>query len=314
MKNKATEIYFLSHTHKSLIWGGDRLKEIFKDIREDSIGETWVVSSLDEDQSYIKNGEHRGLSLQELYKNEPQIFGNYPTDDFPLLIKYIDAKSNLSIQVHPDDNYARKNENSFGKSEFWLVLDSNDETKMILGHHYTNKKDFKNAVLNNTLEAGLNTFKIQKNETYYVPAGTVHAICDNSIIYEVQQNSKITYRIYDYGRLDIEGKERELHIDKALDVSDIPMKPVNKKLLNLPVNMIEIACNEYYFKIESLLIKSHFNYKCNGYFNIVGCIAGEGEINRYVVKTGDHILVPHQMDEMMISGNMHLIISSPNAS
>lgn len=314
MENKETEIYFLTAIHKSMIWGGNRLKRIFEDLNEESIGETWVVACLKEDQSYIKNGEQFGKSMHELYQNEPHLFGNYPTDEFPLLIKYIDAKSNLSIQVHPNDCYAKKIENNCGKSEFWLVLHANENSQMILGHHYKDKNSFKNAIIDNSLESGLNLFKIQKNDTYYVPSGTVHAICENSLIYEVQQNSNSTYRIYDYGRKDSEGNDRELHINKALDVSDIPMKPIIRNKLHLPVNKIELVCDEDYFKVESLLVKEEFYYECFGYFNIVGCIAGEGLINGNQVKNGDHILIPHQTKQLKINGNIHLVISSPKAS
>ena len=314
MENKETEIYFLTAIHKSQIWGGNGLKKIFEDINEESIGESWVVASLKEDQSYIKNGKLMGKCIHELYQNEPYLFGNYPTDEFPLLIKYIDAKNKLSIQVHPNDRYAKKAENGYGKSEFWLVLDANENSQMILGHRFKDKNSFKNAIINNSLESGLNLFNIYKNETYYVPAGTVHAICENSLIYEVQQNSKSTYRIYDYGRKDSEGNLRELHINKALDVSDIPMKSIIRNKLHLPINKIELVCNEDYFKIESLLVRDNFSYECFGYFNIVGCIEGEGCINGHPVKNGDHILVPHQVKQLKINGNIHLVISAPKAS
>lgn len=314
MENNETEIYFLSAIHKSTIWGGNLLKKIFEDINEESIGETWVVASLKKDQSHIMNGQFLGKSINELFNNEPHLFGYYPTNEFPILIKYIDAKSNLSIQVHPNDLYAKKIENSYGKSEFWLVLGANEESQMILGHQYLDKNSFKNAIINDSFDAGLNIINIHKNETYYVPAGTVHAICENSLIYEVQQNSKVTYRIYDYGRKDLEGNIRELHINKALDVSDIPMKPLIRNRLRLPINKIEVVCNEDYFRIESLLVRDNFSYECFGYFNIVGCVEGEGYINEYPVKNGDHILVPHQVKQLKINGNIHLIISTPKTS
>lgn len=311
METIKNELIFLTPIYKQMIWGGERLKNIFEEIDINQIGETWVVASLGNDQSIVSNGIFQGLTLSELYSMHNELFGYFPSENFPLLIKYIDAKSNLSIQVHPDDSHALNLENCTGKSEFWLVLEADDKAELILGHNYKNKEEFKDAILNKTIENGLNLFRIRKNLSFYIPAGTVHAICKNSIIYEVQQNSNITYRIYDYGRKDVYGNERELHIDKAVEVSDIPMKPIIKNKLNLIENELEIICDEEYFRIESLLIERTFKYTCNDWFYIVGCLFGEGEINGFKVKNGDHILIPHHVKELDIKGCIHLVISIP---
>lgn len=311
MKIEQQELIFLTSVHKQMIWGGEKLKEIFNDISESKIGESWVVSCLGHDQSLIKNGIYKGLTLEELYCRHREVFGNYPSDIFPLLIKYIDAKTNLSIQVHPDDNYAKLYEHSLGKSECWLVLDCEENTKMIIGHHYKDKENLKEAIVNKTLEKGLNSFRINKNDFFYIPTGTLHAICAGSLIYEIQQNSNITYRMYDYGRCDANGKERELHIQKSLDVCEVPMNKIQKKSLDL--NGIECGCDEKYFKVISLRVKEKFEFDCTGYFYVVGCLDGYGEINGFNVKSGDHFIVCNQIKKLYITGDMHLIISEPKA-
>jgi len=311
MKTKKQELIFLTPVHKQMIWGGEKLKTIFADINENRIGESWVVSSLGNNQSRVCNGTYLGLNLEELYAKHSELFGYYPSDSFPILIKYIDANSNLSIQVHPNDEYAQLHENALGKSECWLVLDCLDNTNMIIGHHFNNKDSFKEAILNKTLESGLNTFRIKKNDFFYIPSGTLHAICANSLIYEVQQNSSMTYRIYDYDRVDTKGKERELHIEKSLDVCDVPMKNIRMNALELEINCKEIICDVKYFKIVSLIVIDEINIECEGYFNIVGCLCGEGTINGYSIKSGDHIIIPNQVKKLKIRGDLHLMISEP---
>ena len=283
-----------------MIWGGNKLKNIFNDINKNEIGETWVVSSLNNDQSIVCNGPYHGFSLEKLYSNHAEIFGHFPSEVFPLLIKYIDAKSNLSIQVHPNDHYAKTHENALGKSECWLVLDCDDNTEIIIGHHFKSKVDFKQAILDRDILSGLNTFEIKKYDFFYIPSGTIHAIGSNSLIYEVQQNSNITYRVYDYDRVDAHGKTRDLHIEKSLDVCDIPMKRIQNRTLTLVDNKSEVLCDEKHFKITSLNVRCEVNFDCKGYFNIIGCLSGKGTINGYSIESGQHIIVPNQVDRKSV--------------
>ena len=216
----------LKSVYQEYIWGGSKIHEL---LHKDTgtlprVAESWEVSTHPAGKSIVENGAFRGKTLNEYFD---QIgwgtAGRYAARNhqLPILIKYIDAKENLSIQVHPNDKYARKHEGDNGKNEMWFVLAADERAFIYLGFSRdVTKEEVRRRVADNTLEEVLNRVEVRPNEAFYIPAGTVHAIGAGCLICEVQQTSNVTYRIYDYGRTDENGKPRELHVKKALDVLD----------------------------------------------------------------------------------------------
>ncbi len=183
------------------IWGGTRLKDEYGyDIPSDHTGEAWVISGHPNGDCTIANTEYEGKTVSWLFANHRELFGNVEGDQFPLLVKILDANDNLSVQVHPDNEYAKIHENSLGKSESWYVLGADPGTKMVMGHHAKTKEELINYIKNDNYDDLLNVIDIDKGDFFYIPAGTLHAICSGSLIYEAQQSSDITYRVYDYHR------------------------------------------------------------------------------------------------------------------
>ena len=207
---------------KEIIWGGTKMREKYnKKFDFDKAGESWEVSTHEVGLSYISNGELAGLSLKEAIMKYPGICGTAGYD-FPLMFKIIDANSDLSIQVHPDDAYAQKYENSpRGKTEMWYVIDCEEGSKIGYGFKKNmSSDDIRSAIDNGTLQDYIRYIDVKKGQAYFIPAGTVHCLCSGLLIAELQQSSNVTYRLYDYNRVGADGKMRELHVDKALDVID----------------------------------------------------------------------------------------------
>lgn len=216
----------LKSVYQEYIWGGSKIHEL---LHKDTgtlprVAESWEVSTHPAGKSIVENGAFRGKTLNEYFD---QIgwgtAGRYAARNhqLPILIKYIDAKENLSIQVHPNDKYAKKHEGDNGKNEMWFVLAADEGAFIYLGFSRdVTKEEIKRRIADNTLEEVLNRVEVKPNEAFYIPAGTVHAIGAGCLICEVQQTSNVTYRIYDYGRTDENGNPRELHVKKALDVLD----------------------------------------------------------------------------------------------
>lgn len=227
------EPIFLKPIFKDYIWGGSRLKKDFhKDTPYEITAESWEISTNENGKSVVKNGEYKDLDLSQVFDKSDkraEIFGNktIKMDKFPLLIKFIDASSNLSVQVHPDDKYANEKENGAeGKTEMWYIIDCKQGAQIICGM----KEDITQEQLASILKSDkvpdyLNFVTVNKGDCIYIPSGTIHAILGDTLICEVQQNSDLTYRVYDWGRVGKDGKPRQLHIEKAIDVVKLVSKP-----------------------------------------------------------------------------------------
>lgn len=209
------------------IWGGELLKKkLNKNSSENNIGESWEISTVPNFCSIVEKGVFKGKSLNELIELfQEKLLGTYVFEkygkEFPLLIKFIDAKEKLSIQVHPDDEYALKNHNSFGKNEMWYILDSQNNSDLTIGFNQNvNKNQVAESLQKSEITSLLNEIHPKPSEVYFLPAGRVHAIGKNVLLAEIQQTSDVTYRVYDYDRIDKDGKKRELHLDAALEVMD----------------------------------------------------------------------------------------------
>ena len=210
---------------KDYVWGGTRLHTEFDlPLEKDKLAEAWVLSCHPDGENIIENGKYQGRTLSDVLLNEGKAWCGTRAagfDFFPVLIKLIDASDNLSVQVHPSDAYALVHENQLGKTEAWYILDCAEDAEIIYGFsRELTKEEFRTAIETNTLLEKVHRVKVKKGELYFIPSGTLHAICRGILLAEVQQNSNVTYRVYDYGRLQ-NGKPRALHIEKALDVTNL---------------------------------------------------------------------------------------------
>ena len=312
----------LNPVFKEIVWGGERLKNGYgyeSDLN--NIAEAWVLSARNDGDNTVKNGEYANKSFTELIKNHPEFLGKKGEkyNEFPLLIKFIDAKSDLSIQVHPDDDYARIHENSFGKTEAWYVLDCSDDAELIYGFNKEiTKEEFENSIKDNSFLNHVNKVKVKKGDIFFIEAGTLHAIGGGILLAEVQQNCNTTYRVYDYGRL-VDGKPRELHIEKALDVTNT-LPPVRSAEAEGKEEVIGDAkvqklCSCEFFTMTSLKLNGKYEYNCdNSSFLSVLILDGSGSItagNTAVsVKKGDSIFIPANSGNVVLSGEFNALLST----
>ena len=218
---------------KDYIWGGTRLSKEFDIVSfADKQAEAWVLSCHDDGENIIQGGKYDGRTLKSVLENEGKDYlgtNCKKFDFFPILIKLIDAKDDLSVQVHPSDEYALKNENQYGKTEAWYIIDCDEGAEIIYGlSHDMTRQQLRESIENGNLLDNVNRVKVKKGDLFFIESGTIHAICKGILLAEVQQNSNVTYRVYDYGRLQ-NGKLRELHIDKAVDVINLNAMPCSGK-------------------------------------------------------------------------------------
>ena len=292
---------------KQMIWGGTKLKDIYGyDIPSDHTGECWAISAHKNGDCTIADGEYEGKTLSWLFENHRELFGNIEGNQFPLLVKIIDAKNDLSVQVHPDDAYAKEHENSLGKTECWFVLQADEGTKMVMGHHAKTKEEFIKAIENDDYEHLLNSFKIKEGDFFYIPSGTLHAICSGSLIYEAQQSSDITYRVYDYHRKDADGNERQLHVKQSIDVTNVPANiDQNKEFLQTTLeNGIKTRYVDRYELTGKNVIQN------DNPFMMVSITEGSGTLEENKVKKGDHFVICSDQKEVIFDGTMEIMIST----
>lgn len=268
MNEDVNHPFLLKPAGKDYLWGGSRLNDDFaKGIEMSPLAETWECSTHPEGQSVVASGSFEGQGLTEVLKKHPEYLGTHPKKEngLPILIKFIDARENLSVQVHPDDKYAGKYENgSLGKTEMWYVLDASRNAQVVYGfYHPMDKEKLTKSLKDGTIEKYLRKVPVKKNDVFYIPAGLVHAIGGGALVAEIQENSNVTYRLYDYKRADKNGKQRELHIEKALDVADLsgseePGQPM--RVLNFHRGYAtEILCRCKYFLVERLLLNTEIH-------------------------------------------------------
>lgn len=309
------EILFLNPVFKEMVWGGNRLeKEFGFQIPSEKTGECWAVSAHPNGDCTVQSGKYKGKKLSELWEGEPALFGNFPQDRFPLLVKMIDAREDLSVQVHPDDSYAGEWENgSLGKTECWYVLDCDENATIKIGHNAKNKEELESMIGEGRWSELLREIPVKKGDFIQINPGTVHAIKGGCLILETQQNSDITYRLYDYGRM-VDGKPRELHLKKSIDVIKAPADSPEESVSytgSLPANQMNllIACD--YYKVFKLNVTDTFTLTQDAPFMIVGVAGGEGTIDGQAVRKGDHVILPYGYGTAELKGTMELILSAP---
>lgn len=309
-KNK--QPVFLMPAFKDYLWGGTRLKtEYNKKTELDKVAESWELSTHKDGESVIRSGKYAGEKLSEyIQKNPYDVLGKRAKafDFFPILIKFIDAKQSLSVQVHPDDEYSLAKNGEYGKTEMWYILDCDDGAELYYGFRdKITKEEFRQSIENNTLLEKLNSVKVKKGDVYFIEAGTVHAIGKGIVICEIQQNSNTTYRVYDYNRKDANGNTRELHIEQALEVA----KTEPAKNYQSTGNILA-KCK--YFTVEKATVNGKSSFEISDEcFKSAIVVNGEGKIEMEDftadIKKGDSIFIPAQNGVFKIFGDCELIIS-----
>lgn len=313
--------FLLKPSGKDYLWGGNRLNEDFnKEIDLEPLAETWECSTHPDGPSYIATGEYKGKTLSEVLKMHPEYLGTHPNTDgeLPILVKFIDAKKDLSVQVHPDDEYALKHEDGqLGKTEMWYVLDATKNATLIHGFNSdVNEEQVRNSIKDGTIDKYLNKVSVNKDDLFYISAGTIHAIGAGTLVAEIQENSNLTYRLYDYNRVDKNGNIRELHIDKALKV--LNYKASTK--VRQPIRVYkykngyssEFLCRCKYFEVYKAKINTQncremFRFKTqSNSFHVLLCIDGCGTLisDREVIPffKGDCIFVPANSVDLKVHG------------
>ncbi len=310
------ELLFLEPVFKQMIWGGSRLREVFGyDIPGEDTGECWAISAHPNGDGKIANGRYAGRHLSDLWKREKHLFGNAEGEEFPLLVKLIDAKEDLSIQVHPDDAYAKVHENgALGKKECWYIVDCNEDATIIIGHYANSKEEFRQMTEEGRWKELIREFPIKKGDFFQIEPGTLHAIKGGTMILETQQSSDITYRVYDYDRLS-GGKPRQLHRKKSLDVVTCPHKdtPTRHKREILPGCMKEVLVECPMYDVEHLEIDGKTDFLEETPFALVSILDGAGYFNETLVKKGQHFIIPAGFGDYTVEGRLTLIKSRPGS-
>lgn len=301
---------------KDYLWGGDRLKKDFgKDYYGYVLAETWELSAHPDGPSVVDNGPLKGKTFPEYIEAKGKgILGRNCErfEDFPILIKFIDAHQNLSVQVHPDDAYAMKNEHQYGKTECWYIVDALPTAGIYYGLKKTlTKEEFAEKIRNNTLVDALRFQPVKKGEMYFIGAGTLHAIGAGALIAEIQQNSNVTYRVYDFGRVAPDGKPRELHIDKAIEVSNLSGDPIRYDFgshladcSNFTVDDLQVDGEQFIEVGEDSFVSLLFT-------------DGDGRVKtdeeRIVFKKGDSLFIEAGTGKVSVKGKAHALMTTIRA-
>lgn len=294
------------------LWGGERLSTVFGyPIPSDHTGECWAISGHPGGDCRIENPEFAGKTLGQLWKEQPNLFGNLPGDIFPLLIKIIDARDDLSIQVHPDDAYAAVHENgSLGKTECWYVLDCDEGATIIIGHNASSKEEMARMVEAGEWKTLLREVPIHKGDFFQINPGCLHAIKGGTLILETQQSSDVTYRFYDYDRLD-HGKKRPLHIAQSLAVTKAPFVPCAPEQEKTQVGDAQVThlvtCP--YYSVYRAELKGTAEFTFDKPFVNVSILAGSGTLDGTPVKKGDHLVLTASYGPLTAQGDMEFIYS-----
>lgn len=321
------EIMKLKPVGKDYLWGGMRLREEYrKKIEVIPLAETWECSTHPDGPSVVASGEFKGATLTDVLKDHPEYLGtkvghraDITKGELPVLIKFIDAKKDLSVQVHPNDEYAQFHEHQNGKTEMWYVLDAEEGASLIYGfQHKVTEKILRNAVETGTLSRHLQKVAVHKGDVFFVPAGTVHGIGAGVLIAEIQESSNVTYRVYDYDRVDKNGKKRELHFDKAVQVMDmniaLDVRQKPRKVRYYPGCSRELLCRCKYFETEHITVSLGMGFSVlDMSFQVLLCLNGEGTITTDQMRRplpfqkGDCLFLPAGVGRCHLIGKTELL-------
>ncbi len=308
------KIQKLSPAFKDYLWGGTKLRDLYhKPCDFEKVAESWELSTHPAGQSRIAGGEFDGMELAGYFRKNPQVLGSrcQAFEDFPILIKFIDAKQALSIQVHPSDEYAQRVEHEYGKTEMWYVMDCEPGAFLYFGvNREVSPEEFRKKIEDNTVEEVLNRVDVHPGDVFFIESGTLHAIGAGIMICEIQQNSNCTYRVYDYGRLGADGKPRELHVEKALAVSKLtPSDTADRqgKAQAIPGGSRARLASCKYFTVDKLQVEEQVSWQVDesSFLSLIA-MDGSGQVsggeNTVEFQPGDSIFVPAGAGTITIEG------------
>lgn len=316
--NENTGLIVLKPVLHNNIWGGRRLEEFGYELPEGPVGECWGIAAHPHGDCAVVGGPYDGMTLSQLWDNHHELFEGAEGDRFPLLVKILDAADDLSIQVHPDDAYAREHENgSLGKHECWYVLDAHSHGHIIVGQHAKDRDDFAAMVRENRWDDMENFVPIEKGDFFDIKPGTVHAILGGTLILETQQSSDVTYRVYDYERRQADGSLRELHLDQAMDVIDYQAKaPESGKVTAPEVDGVTKLMSCKYFEVLRVRVtpEAPVALPQDHPFMCLSVVEGAGgaiatTVGTWQVAKGSHLVAPHGCGDLHLTGDMTLICS-----
>lgn len=313
-------VYKLKSALKNYLWGGQKLIEKYNKVSDDIVAESWLVSFHKDGPSIIVNGQYEGMNLIDyLSEVTPSVLGTKGSTfkEFPILVKFLDAKQDLSIQVHPNDDYALEVEGEYGKNEMWIVLEAEENAGIYYGvKDSLTKQQYREAIENNTICDVLNFIHVKAGDVYYIPAGTIHAVGQGLVICEIQQSSNSTYRVYDFNRVGPDGKLRDLHIDKAVDVSHLePVSfEVTSKWEKFDGYSLRNLLSNQYFSVKMMKIEAELQLSSSvESFQAVVITEGEGtlvfEDESLEFVKGDSFFVEANTDYTIV-GHCDLVVAS----
>ena len=310
------EPIFLKPFFQDRIWGGTKLKTLFGyDIPSEQTGECWAVSAHPGGQSLAKGGVHEGVALSDLWNNHPELF-SAKSKVFPLLTKILDASDDLSVQVHPDDAFAGEHEHGeLGKTECWYIIDAEPGAEIIYGHTANSREELRQQIENGSWDQLLTRIPVKTGDFFYVPSGTIHALGKGIVVLETQQSSDTTYRVYDYDRKDSMGNTRELHLEKAIEVTTIPQSyqaVQYETALHDKTEITSFVSNEF-FTVQKWHVYGNSSFDSIETYRIFSVLDGEGELTVdgqvHPLRKGDHFLLPAGFGPYELSGNLQFIVS-----
>ena len=308
----------LKPVFKDYIWGGTKLRDEYGfESNLEKLAEGWMLSCHKDGENLIENGDFESKTLTEVVNTNPDYLGENGKkfEYFPILIKLIDAKNDLSVQVHPDNEYAMRVKKEYGKTECWYILDCDDDAELIYGFNKSiTSEEFKEKIADNTFLETVNKVKVKKGDLFFIEAGTLHAIGKGILLAEIQQNSNTTYRVYDYGRLGADGKPRELHVEKAIDVTNCtpPTRSTNPEgeLLVKDGYSTQLLTKCDLFNVEKVSIDTTYTSKADEKsFVSVLVTDGNATIDKIEIRKGDSLFIPANYGEFTVTGKSELIIT-----
>lgn len=299
------------------IWGGRKLETEFGyTIPDGPIGECWAISAHPAGDCHVRDGAYAGMLLSSLWTEHHELFGAAEGDRFPLLIKFLDAAKDLSIQVHPDDTYAAEHEGgSLGKCECWYVLHADPNATIVVGQRAKSPEEFGRLVEEGRWSELLNEVPVHAGDFFQIAPGTVHAIKGGTMVLETQQSSDITYRVYDYDRVQADGTKRELHLQKSLDVIDFGAKPITSGRVSAPTTngITQLVCCPRY-TVWHVRATGTATLSSPKTFYCASVIEGTGRASDHELRKGDHFIVPAGYGTLRLEGDMQLIVSTVPAN
>ena len=317
-KSNVRDLIFLVPEFHGKLWGGRRLEEEYGyDLPDGPVGECWAISAHPHGDCKVAGGAWDGQTLSALWAEHRELFGGAEGDEFPLLIKILDAQDDLSIQVHPDDAYANEHENgSLGKRECWYILDAVPGAKIVVGQRAANREEFAQLVEEGRWDDLLNKVPVHAGDFFQVDPGTVHAILGGTLVLETQQSSDVTYRVYDFDRRQPDGSLRELHMAQSLDVIDFDMKAPESGAVTAPeVDGVTTLVTTPNYVVDRLCVTADapVTYAQPWPFLCASVVQGSGAVTagdkRYDLPKGTHFLAPADCGDLRFEGDMMLIVS-----